>query len=262
MIVVDGPNNSLLLVRQPDHAAACAALAAAWRQPAGIEAGMWSRFVQALRRHDDGWREAERSPPLDGHGRPCDFKTIETARHVRIWRSSVEGAGDDAYAALLIALHARWLYTHVEQDNLEAKRQAQAFVDQITLRVDELIEQLSAGSQAERDAVQPHILSAARQLFSFFDALSLALIGAVGWFERSEKLVFADRTVELTVGPQHCPPCGGRLHLDPWPMSVAQVLLTTRATRLDRRSFGGESELSESIGRAGDTELTWRLTPG
>ena len=34
MIVLDEPDGSLLLVRQPDHAAMSAQIAAAWRRPA------------------------------------------------------------------------------------------------------------------------------------------------------------------------------------------------------------------------------------
>lgn len=262
MIVIDGANDSLLLVRQPDHAATCAALAASWRRPAGIEADMWLRFVEAVRRHDDGWRDMEQLPSLDGDGRPCDFKTIKTSLHVQIWQRGVELASDDAYAALLIALHARWLYTHAEQDNLADKRQAQAFVDQITLRIDELILQLGAATQTQRQVVQPRLLSAARRLLSFFDALSLSMIGALTWFDHSDRLMFADRMAELTIGPQHDLPCDGRLYLDPWPMSVPQVPLATRAMRLGRRSFADENELSESINRAGEIELKWRIVPG
>ncbi len=183
MIVVDQPDGSLLLVRQRDHAAASGLIAQAWRRPTLVASQTWDRQIEAVRRHDDGWSAAEQSPLLDPDGRPFDFKSIPTPQHVALWRRSIElAAQDDPYVALLIAQHARWLYTTVGQDRIEDQRTAQRFADETAARIDGFIEQLSTGSQAERAAVSPRGLGTARVLVAFFDALSLALVGACRHF--------------------------------------------------------------------------------
>ena len=64
MIVVDEPDGSLLLVRQPHHAAMSAQIAAAWRRPAALSPGVWQRLLEAVRVHDDGWGPFDDPVPL------------------------------------------------------------------------------------------------------------------------------------------------------------------------------------------------------
>lgn len=69
----------LLLIHQYDHAALSSDIARCWRPPAGLPAALWPRFLEAVRRHDDGWREPELAPACDPQGRPYDFKGCPTA---------------------------------------------------------------------------------------------------------------------------------------------------------------------------------------
>lgn len=95
--------------------------------------------------------------------------------------------------ALLIAQHARWLYTHVGQETVEDQRRAQAFTDELGQWIDGCIEQLTGGQSDEQAAVDPDALGAARSLLAFFDQASLSLIGALPAIDRTDPLWFGMR---------------------------------------------------------------------
>ncbi len=263
MIVIDEPSGSLLLVRQPDHAKTCVQLANQWRQPIICDAGMWGRFIAAVGRHDDGWCNVEQMPAVDHTGRPVGFKSIATTKHVMVWQQSIELAlGDDKYAALIIALHARWLYTHVSQNSDEDRRVAQAFVGSVTSQIDGLIEVLSHGNSIPRKAISPRSLAGITRLLGFFDTLSLTLLGAITWFAKSKKLFFGNQqgAVEVTRGDGTSE---GQdiIYLTPWPLNVEQMVLSTRAVRLPMQRFDDSQVLTECMANQQAIDLCWILRP-
>jgi len=257
LIVIEESDGPLLLVRQPDHAAACARIAMAWRRPQMISAEMWSRLIAGVRRHDDGWITAEQQPMLDKAGHPFDFKSIPMAMHVVVWRRSIDHIANDPYAALLIAQHARWLYTHFSSANvIEQQRIAQVFCDELTGRIDGYLDQLTSGSPRERTAVEPHALEAARALLSFFDALSLVLIGSLPHFTESEVLAFADATTSLTIEV-----CKDSVRIHPWPFEANTWRLKTTATRLPHCTFEDSKDLARHMALHAPIQLEWTLQP-
>ena len=258
MIVVTEPDNSLLIVRQPDHAVSSARMAQAWCRPDLIEPDMWPRFIEAVRRHDDGWAETEKLPPLDEQGRPLDFKTIHTTQHVRIWRRAVDlAARENAYVGLLVAQHARWLYTHVGRSGIEDKATAMRFTEELALRIDQTIRTLDGGTTSERDAVRPHHLSAARRLLTFFDHFSLALIGALPMLTRTEHpLAFGPRIEKLSITRTDA-----NVQVTPWPFESGPWQLDVQATRLDQQQFTNPQKLALRIRQPKD-KLVWTLNPG
>ncbi len=268
MIVLDAPDKSMLLIRQADHAASSAQMAGCWRRPGVIGASMWPRLIEAVRRHDDGWRAIEQRPPLDQQGRPYDFKSIATPDHVAVWQASMDAAeDDDLYVALLIALHARWLYTHVNEDHIEQQAAAQAFVHDATLRIDALITNLACGAADERAAVRPGPLSTARRLLGFFDALSLALLGAIDWFDRMGPLDWADhsQTISLTHSDRRAHGRGDADHeseidIRPWPFAAERVHISTSAVRLGRSRFDKPDHVRRLMAEAAPAVLTWTLS--
>ena len=258
MIVADEPDGSLLLVCQPDHAATAAQIASAWRRPQAWDVPIWPRFIEAVERHDDGWIEAEVCPPLDEAGRPHDFKTIHTRDHVAVWLRGIDLAAEhDTYVALLVALHARWLYTHVEQETVEEMQIAQRFVDQITLGIDEFIGELRDGSPQERTAVSPSRLSDARRLLSFFDAFTLALAGGVEWIDEIGPLSFDDQVSSFSLTPG----TADEIAIGPWPLSRGQLEISTRAKRLPQARFDNQDAFYELAASTESVELTWQLRP-
>lgn len=250
----------MLLVCQKDHAATSAQIAAAWCRPGAIMPSIWRRLLEAVRCHDDGWTEADRGPTVDRQGRPHDFKSIPTGRHTAVWQCGIDlVAADDVYVALLMALHARWLYTHAEQDDVEDQKRAQAFVEQMTLRVDEWIHRLSLGTSEERTAVEPGPLSTARRLLGFFDALSLALIGAIAWFDQTDVLAFVDERARLSMRRDDPAGHDGCVWIAPWPIETNPLDLSTRAARLPCGRFADADELAQLMDCSSAIDLNWRL---
>lgn len=257
MIVIHEPDNSLLLVRQRDHAASSTAMAEAWCRPEALAVPIWQRFIEAVRHHDDGWIESEKIPSLDEDGRPLDFKAIPTPHHVTVWRRGIDLAGrNDAYAALLIAQHARWLYTHFGKDTIEDQARAQKFTDELTTRMDRIIHDLSSGTPCETSAVDPKNLATARTLLSFFDQWSLVLIGALPESESDQILLFNGTSAPLSIERRR-----DEVSVEPWPFMHGPWQLTTIATRLQQNTFTDTNALIQKIAVEPQTHLTWSIRP-
>ncbi len=257
VIVIHEPDNSLLLVWQRDHAASSAAMAEAWCRPQRLAAAMWRRFIEAVRHHDDGWIESEKTPFLGDDGRPLDFKEIPTPHHVTVWRGGIDlAARDDAYGALLIAQHARWLYTHFGQDTMEDQARAQTFTDELTASIDRTIRELSSGSDHEKSAVESKNLAAATTLLSFFDQWSLVLIGALPDFQSDHALSFGDVTANFSIERR-----GDDVLVEPWPFVDGPWQLTTVTTRLRQSTFADPNDLIEEVAAEPPCSLTWSIRP-
>ena len=262
MIVIDEPPASLLIISQPDHAATSGEIARAWCRPDRFAPVMWERFIEAVRRHDDGWIDTELRPSLDSEGRPHDFKSIHTGDHVLHWRRGIDRAADDElYIGLVVALHARWLYTHVEQGSVEEQRLAHKFVSYLTTRIDAMIRHLASGTE-EAAAVAPNNLFTAQRLLSFFDAISLMLLGGIGWMNQTEPLRFGGATSCLTLTLRKDGPCNRHVHVDPWPLRSPSLAISTKGRRLNRQQFENPDQFDRLLKAAPQIRLRWELLPG
>lgn len=257
MIVLESDSGRLMVVQQPEHAMASRAVAESWLRPRCLPEPIWRRFIEAVGRHDDGWREAERRPAVDGQGRPYDFKSIPADEHLAIWRRSIElAATDDPYAALLICLHARCLYVRFGSANGDEKV-IQAFIAELTDRADGFIRVLTRGGDDEVVAVQPEPLDMAAGLLTFLDGLTLRLVGALPWVDRTPAVAFADDHAAISIRP-----CEGGASLRPWPLASPELPITIMHVVLDRRRFDDPPALRQAIRRAGPSPRNFRLTPG
>lgn len=263
MIVVAEPDGSLLVVRQDEHAELAAQMARCWRRPVCLPEGVWERFLRAVRQHDAGWKMCERFPALDpATGSPYDFIRLPTMQHTAIWRRSIDLAEQtDAYVALLVAQHARYLYTtHARETDPQEQRQVQIFLNETAARIDGYIRKLEAGSQEDRQACEPHNLAVAARLLRAFDYASLSLLGAVPWTGLCEKLRFGDQEANLRV--RRLPDQPMYLRVEPWPFESERVNLRARAQRLKRTQFADSADLVESLSGAQAVELEWTFLPG
>ncbi len=213
MIVNEQPDGSLRIVRQPDHAVTCAHMARAWRRPQAFDADLWTAFCWTVEHHDDGWIDELIDPPID-------FKEMPTVRHTEIWRRSIDLArAHSPFAGVLIALYARHLYTSFRNEQLDDAQLSQQFIDELTSAL--------AGEMPDT-GVEPTTLQAALRLLGFFDALSLALLDGIPWFDRYEGLAFGDVAATLRVDRD-----GERVRINPWPFTAEHIELTTRSRPID-----------------------------
>jgi hypothetical protein len=231
-----------------------AALAARWCPPAIFSILPWPRFVEAVRRHDDGWAFEEDCPALEPGGRPYDFKDLPVTLHVEIWRRSVDLAGrEDPIQGLVVAQHGRWLCTQNPTKSTRADQEAaDGFVADMTRRIESEVERIAP--DAPQEARDPRTWEATRRLLTFFDALSLMLLGAVPFSGETELLPFGGEEARLSLRPD-----GGRLRVGPWPFTDRAVTLEACGWRTDRTHFGSPDELIRAMARAPRIQFLWEL---
>jgi hypothetical protein len=260
MIIVER-EGQWICVRQPDHARLGGQLAKQWVKPAAMYDGVWRRFVEVVQKHDDGWLEAEARPAVDSQGRPFDFLTLPTHQHIEIWRRSIELAAErDIYQALLVAHHARWLYTNYTNHPGPTEQMAAAgFIGELTQRVVEYMQLLRRGNREDRDAVEPCRMATAATLLSFFDSLSLLLIGALPVAQPMRSVVFNGHQAAIDVRCVEVD--ASRFLCGPWPFASDSFEVHCPVYTVSRETFKDAGALAGRLAGATAKEKTWRLSP-
>ncbi|MEX0653233.1 MAG: DUF3891 family protein [Phycisphaeraceae bacterium] len=264
MIVTREDKHTLRIVHQPEHATLAGELAAQWRRPTGPEgvpAPAWPGFVTAVRHHDDGWRAAERQPTLDPQGRPHTFKNLPTAEHAAIWQRSIALlSAEDAYAGLLVALHARWLYTHIDRGPAHDIGAAQTLVATLDQQIDARLAMLHRDQPTLHAALAPEALDTARRLLGLLDALSLMLVGGLTPAGFPDPVAFDKRSATLAVNALDGKV--GGLTVTPWPFAGEAFDVAVDARFVPDQRYADASALVQTIDAAPPRRLTFRIRPG
>lgn len=142
------PNGaSQLLITQPDHAALAARVMRRWRADGFTQAPRQAAILTAIEAHDNGWREVDASPIVDGGtGRILDFVSAPDEIRRQVWPRGVERLAATPYAAALVAQHALHIYRRYRTDpgwaqffiTLEAARDRQLRTT-VTLTLEDLL---------------------------------------------------------------------------------------------------------------------------
>lgn len=212
-MIVTHHADGVRVVKQTDHAQSSAQIVRAWARPEPFDDDVWQTLCWAVEHHDDGWADESIEDP------PVDFKAIHTTKHTTIWRQSIDlAAAHHPLAGVLVALYARHLYTNIDNDHVDDENMAQAFIKETADRIADQVSQI---------AIDPTQLQAAMNLLGFCDGLSLALLGGIGWIDRTDPLWFGKCIEPLTVRQD-----GERVAIDPWPFAEPRVRLTTKASMI------------------------------
>ena len=261
--------SELWLVHQPDHARLAGYLAAHWGNSDGFAqpghfAGstdshsLRQEVVQAIAEHDNGWWEWEAAPAIDpADGLPLDLPDVAKRRSdagLERWRKGVPRLADEhPYVALLISMHAYWLYAFAFDDLpglddalrhplfgqvgvvnklVQERELTRAFLLEQRVNQRELISRLQ-NSPAWSAAVEPaHLLPNVR-LLQIMDALSLLIsMGA------QREIAIADvprRRWEDRTSMSWRPHGSHRVLCEPYPFDVdpLEVYLPVRALAED-----------------------------
>lgn len=245
MIVTDLPDGDLHLIRQIDHAHASGQIARAWRQPSFVSAVAWEEFLSAVHYHDDGWDLADDDASIDDQGRPRNFKTYPTRRHVALWQRTLDLARHRGlYQQLLTAAHARWLYTHIPSDDENAHDTAVYFIEQLDEIMAEGLDKL-ANEEHYASVIEPHRFQQMRKLFSFFDALSLVFVRGIDWISFTDALPVGDEVVKMKIHSEMCSMRWGRM--TPWPFVEDDVDFTMPMTRIAGRRYVDAADLRTTL---------------
>lgn len=111
-MIIREQGDSLLLIRQTDHAFLAGFLAKEWGNAEFPRPEPFASFCLATSEHDNGWSEWELMPTLDAKTRmPDTFMSIPTEEHILLYQRGIERLVKvDHYAALLVSMHCTGLY--------------------------------------------------------------------------------------------------------------------------------------------------------
>src|SRR6202011_6279091 len=145
------------LITHPDHARLAGAFATAWGNDMFRKPEPRARVLHGIASHDDGWKERDAHPVVTRQGKPSAFSTelvgkysafeeIDLADYLAVRDKAVRLiASEDAYAAVLIAMHTYSLL------NDHADRSTIAPVDL------PLLDQFLDGQRSFQDALRRQI---------------------------------------------------------------------------------------------------------
>jgi uncharacterized protein DUF3891 len=115
-MIVRQTGTAQLLMTQPDHAALAARIMRQWRADGLNEAPRHATILTAIAEHDNGWREADTSPIVDGNGHILDFIRAPDEIRREVWPRGVERLAPTPYAAALVAQHAVHIFRRYSGD--------------------------------------------------------------------------------------------------------------------------------------------------
>ena len=89
-MIVRTTESSLLLIAQPDHAVLARQIMERWQTGGLPGEPRRASILHAIEEHDNGWREIDAAPVLDGAtGRVLDFITIPADTRQAVWPRGV-----------------------------------------------------------------------------------------------------------------------------------------------------------------------------
>jgi hypothetical protein len=258
--------NETWLVHQPDHARVAGYLAAHWgggeafARPGYYAAApepelLRQEVVQAVAEHDNGWWEWEAAPTIDADdGFPLGLAQVgrqSPAAGLDRWRLGVPRLAEShPYIALMISLHAYWLYAFafespttehnafrhplfgspgVANKLVPDRRLAEQFLAEQRCGQERLMQQLR-GDALWAAAVEPAHREPHVRLLQVLDAMSLLL--AFGGQQEQQLLDVPGRTWDdrRTVMWRPAAAGGRRIVCDPFPFDLdpLEVFLPVR----------------------------------
>jgi hypothetical protein len=106
-VIVRDAGDAWQVVLQTDHADLSGSFARAWAD----QGPRHSSLAIAAARHDDGWAVWERSPRVDGDGKPVNFLDVDVRSHLAFYRAGIAAITEhDADAGLLVSMHGAGIY--------------------------------------------------------------------------------------------------------------------------------------------------------
>ena len=166
-MIVGRDADGMVLVRQVDHQAQCAAMAEAWGNDAFHRPEPYGPVIEAAAWHDEGWRGWELAPAVAG-GQPVNFTGMDRRTHVGIYREGIGRAAErDPREGLLVSMHGQALYEYTPPERRDVP--ARAFIDEQAAFQHQLRAELGGGPGLDAWA------SAGFRLVRTWDALSLYL---------------------------------------------------------------------------------------
>jgi hypothetical protein len=225
-MIVRREGSSQLLITQPDHAALAARVMREWRAGGLPGSPRRSSILLAVERHDNGWREADAAPLVDGAtGQVLDFIRAPDPIRRTVWPRGVDRLAGTPHAGALVARHALHIYRRYRDDPgwapffLEMERRRDHLVREAGVSVEDL----------DRDYA----------FLRLGDLISLTFCN--GWLDVQQDDAGSTYAIQLE---------GRRLTVTPDPFEGRQVPLEVTARELPDRVFRSEADAREAFSRA------------
>lgn len=250
-----------ILISQLAHARISGELCAAWDDAARPLPLLREKFIETVRRHDDGWLPWEQRPEVH-QGVPRDFMEMPLDESLAIWRRSIAVAHTiHPAASVIVGSHFRALChgsfeRHAERHDRPADWQylAEDFVEeQDELRAEYLETVVAAAQQTEQAAA----LERGLRLLQLFDFASLWLCCSV---PTEPTTMHAPGAGEADLDALLFTPVDEqRITVAPWPFRPAGLDLRVCGRRVKAAEYPGSEALAAAPSE--EVELRWRLEP-
>jgi hypothetical protein len=219
--------SSQLLIAQPDHAALAARVMRQWRADGLLQAPRLSSILLAIEEHDNGWREVDAAPLVDGGtGRVLDFISAPDEIRRAVWPRGVDRLAATPYAAALVAQHALHIYRRYRDNPGWAP-----FFTEMETRRDRHLQH--SGLLTLEDLVREYFF------LRIGDLVSLTFCN--GWTDGQLDDSGSGYAMSLD---------GTRLTITPDPFEGREVPLEVTARELPNRPFHSAAEAREAFSKA------------
>jgi len=246
MIVRDGPDGSLILIAQTDHAKLSGQCAAHWGNGDFARPQPYEAVVRAAMFHDSGWYDYEASPSVAPEtGRPLNFMQVTWGKPQR---RAFEWAIDwmtriDPYSGLLVSKHR----TGLQRGRYGKVAHPKFFNTQNLPEDNEDFLARNEAAQAEqlRNYNETEFWTN-YQLLQAFDLVSLFLCNKdivddyiepvpTSYNSKSQPVRLTLKTIEAN-----------RIAVDPFPFDLSPLRVQLIRRRIDRNSFPDQASFREA----------------
>ncbi len=261
------------LITHPDHARLAAQFATHWGNEKFPKPEPRANVLKGIAEHDDGWKTRDGNPQITRQGKPSAFSTelvgkysafeeIDLSDYLAVRERAVRQiAGEDAYAALLIALHTHNLLTqHADRSTIAP--------DQLPL-LDNFLEQQKIFQQSLRDQIAKNPSSMPQQTsgatiednFHLLQATdNLSLLACVD-FRQPANLLHALPQVQGPHTEVKVKSAGERhFVLDPYPFDESHLTFQFPARHITLKLFESHAALQAVYAAAPLETLTVTVT--
>jgi hypothetical protein len=240
-----------LAIPQVSHAFLAWQLASRWGNRSIRRPSPHAEVAAAVLLHDAGWLGPDRSPSVDGEGRPLTFDRVPPETRAGIWRASVATAGQHTrYAGLLVAAH----FLALAAAGTSTDGHTRAMVADLERQRAAWLAELGDDPRYEHALDGPG-WEANHRLVEAADAVAVVLCGALG--SRLEVVVSGRDREEVRVELDEIEPRVWRVR--PWPFEGDRVRVGCEGRRLPRARFGSGDELSRALDAAPGARLAFTL---
>jgi hypothetical protein len=230
-MIVRSSGSTQFLIAQPDHATLAATIMRAWRIGGLLDSPRAAAILLAIEEHDNGWREVDAAPLVDGQtGAVVDFIAAPAAIRQAVWPRGADRLASTPYAAALVAQHAVHIYRRYRGNqgwtrffsDMESRRER--YRDRAEVAADDLLHDYF--------------------FLRIGDLASLTFCN--GWTDVQPDDPGSGYTIHLE---------GTRLRIAPDPFAGREVPLQIAARQLPKRPFRSASEARDAFLEAKATVL-------